>query len=165
MSTPAQLKRLLGRMPGVTLAVAESLTCGRLQALVGSVSGASAYFEGGVTAYTLAQKVKLLGVNRTQAKADGCVSQRVAEQMALGACKTFQCKLGIATTGYAEPAPKSGIYEPLAWWAVCDRRKGRPVVFSGLCELAGFDREGAQETVAAVALSALVEHLRSSRGS
>ena len=44
-----------------TLAVAESLTCGHLQALVGSVSGASDFFCGGVTAYNIDQKVRHLG--------------------------------------------------------------------------------------------------------
>jgi nicotinamide mononucleotide (NMN) deamidase PncC len=101
-------------------------------------------------------------VNRAHAKADACVSQRVAEQMAIGVCKAFGTRLGIATTGYAEPVPKSGIHQPFAWWAVCDRRGRRPIVFSGLAELSGFDRESAQQAVAQIALDALVEHLKGS---
>lgn len=160
MRAPAELKKYLTRLSGVKLAVAESVTCGKLQALVASVSGASAYFEGGLTAYSLAQKVRLLGVNRAHAKAHRCVSQRVAEEMAAGVCKAYRVPLGVATTGFAEASPKEGVAEPFAWWAVCDRRRGRSVRISGVCELAGFDRESAQQAVAEVALSALVEHLR-----
>ncbi|MFN5560840.1 MAG: CinA family protein, partial [Opitutaceae bacterium] len=55
MSGPAShsLKSLLLGPPGLTLAVAESLTGGRLQARVTAESGSSAYFLGGVTAYTI----------------------------------------------------------------------------------------------------------------
>jgi len=47
------LKELLLREPRLTLAVAESLTCGRLQARIGAIPGASEFFRGGVTAYAL----------------------------------------------------------------------------------------------------------------
>ena len=57
------------RAPRLTLAVAESLTCGHLQAAIGAISGASEFFRGGLTAYTLAQKVRHLGVDRAAADA------------------------------------------------------------------------------------------------
>ncbi len=60
-----ELKPLLLQAPRLSLAVAESLTCGQVQARIGAVSGASDYFLGGVTAYSLDEKVRLLGVNRT----------------------------------------------------------------------------------------------------
>ena len=61
------LKKLIVGVPRLTLAAAESLTCGRVAARIGAESGASNYFLGSVTAYTLEQKVKLLGVNRAHA--------------------------------------------------------------------------------------------------
>ena len=48
---------------GETIAVAESLTSGHRQALIGSVSGASKVFRGGIIAYMLEQKVRHLGVD------------------------------------------------------------------------------------------------------
>ena len=96
--------RLLGP-PGRTLAVAESLTGGRLQALITGVSGASGYFLGGVTAYTIPQKARLLGVDAAHAAEVDAFSARVAAEMACGACRLFGADVGVATTGYAEPAP------------------------------------------------------------
>lgn len=164
MNPPMELKRLLGRAPRWTLAVAESLTCGHLQALIGEVSGASDYFLGGITAYTLEQKVRHLRVNRTHAKQVACVSQRVAVEMAEGVCELFGADLGLATTGYAEPNRAAGVKVPLAWWALCHRRRGgRSVIISGLVEVPGAKRVAVQERVSREVLAALVGYLRESR--
>jgi len=69
---------------GFTVAVAESLTAGKIQDALASVSGSSAYFLGGITAYQLDTKVKFLGVDRDLAVECGCVSEAVASQMATG---------------------------------------------------------------------------------
>jgi nicotinamide-nucleotide amidase len=103
MDVAQELKKLLLREPRRTLAVAESITCGHLQARIGAISGASEFFLGGITAYTLEEKVKHLGVKRAAAKAVNSVSAEVAEQMALGACALFGSDFALATTGYAEP--------------------------------------------------------------
>lgn len=159
-----QLKALMLQSPRLTLAVAESMTCGRVQAAVGAVSGASGFFLGGMTAYTLDQKVRHLGVNRAAAKRVNCVAAEVAEQMARGACRLFGSDLGVATTGYAEPAPAAGVTDPFAWWAVAHRRRGRWVaVSSGRVECPGAKRTDAQALVAAAALVELTEYLRTLR--
>ncbi len=163
MSNAAEIKSLLLRRPALTLAVAESLTAGHVQARVASVSGSSDYFLGGVTAYSLAQKVKLLGVNRVHAKAVDCVSARVAVEMAAGACRLFGADLAVATTGYAEPSAAKKIRLPLAWWALCHRRRGAAVVVSGLIEVPGADRVTVQERVAETVLGELVKYLRELR--
>jgi nicotinamide-nucleotide amidase len=164
MSTAAELKKLILRKPALTLAVAESLTAGQMQARIAAVSGASDYFLGGVTAYSLAQKVKLLGVNRTHARSVDCVSQRVAVEMAAGACQLFGADLAVATTGYAEPAPKQKARTPHAWWALCHRHRGAAVILSGLIEVPGADRVTVQERVAETVLVELVNYLRERRG-
>jgi len=164
MSTAAELKKLILRKPALTLAVAESLTAGQVQARIAAVSGASDYFLGGVTAYSLAQKVKLLGVNRTHARSVDCVSQRVAVEMAAGACQLFGADLAVATTGYAEPAPKQRVRTPHAWWALCHRHRGAAVILSGLIEVPGADRVMVQERVAETVLVELVNYLRERRG-
>lgn len=112
-----------------------------------------------MTAYSLAQKVKLLGVNRAHAKAVDCVSPRVAVEMAAGACRLFGADLAVATTGYAEPSPAKKIRLPLAWWALCHRRRGAAVVVSGLIEVPGADRVTVQERVAETVLGELVKYL------
>jgi nicotinamide-nucleotide amidase len=162
---PVELKPLMLRRPALTLAVAESLTCGHVQAQIGAVSGASEYFLGGLTAYSLEQKVKLLGVNRAHARAVDCVSQRVAVEMARGVGALFGADLALATTGYAEPDRAKDIRTPLAWWALCHRQRGgRATVISGLVEMPGMTRGQAQARVAQEVLTRLADYLREIRG-
>ncbi len=157
---PQELKALMLRKPRLTLCVAESLTCGGLQRRIGSVSGASAYFLGGITAYSLEQKVRHLGVDRAQAAAVNCVSASVAAQMAVGACRLFGSDLALATTGYAEPDVSQGVGAPFAFWALVDVRTGAaPASRAGRVECVGADRVEAQDWVAEAALGELVAYL------
>ncbi|AKC83314.1 hypothetical protein IMCC26134_11960 [Verrucomicrobia bacterium IMCC26134] len=155
----AELKALLmGK--GLRVAAAESLTAGRVQALLGAVSGASGYFAGGVTTYTGELKQRLLDVD-PQAAALDWVSQAVAEEMAQGVCWMFECEMGVATTGYAEPDAGKGVEYPFAWWAV-----GGPegVERSGRVEGIGLGRTQMQAKVAGAALRGLLAVLREKRG-
>lgn len=155
-----QLKRLMLRKPALTLAVAESLTAGHLQAQIAAVSGASGYFLGGITAYSLRQKVKLLGVNQAHAKRVNCVSQRVAVEMAYGVLDRFGADIAAATTGYAEPNRAEGVKSPMAWWAICQRRpNGKLNVSSGVVEVSGAGRIEAQERIARDVLGLLIAHV------
>lgn len=163
MNASAELKELLLRAPRLTLAVAESLTCGHVQALVGATPGASEYFLGGITAYSLDEKVRHLGVDRAAAKRVNCVSAAVAEQMARGACMLFGSDLAVATTGYAEPAPDNGVAHPFAHWALAHRTKGGIrfiAIRSGRIECPGENRTDTQAIVAAAVVGELVAYLR-----
>lgn len=165
MQTAAVLKALFLQQPRLTLAVAESLTAGHVQARIAAVSGASEFFLGGITAYSLEQKVRHLGVDRAAARAVDCVSAAVAEQMACGALGLFGSDLAVATTGYAEPAPARGVTMPQAWWALAWRkRNGRIQRRHGRVECPGATRAEAQAIVAEVALAELAEWLRAERG-
>ena len=164
-SAAQELKELMLRAPKLTLAAAESLTAGNVQARIASVSGASGYFLGGLTAYSLAQKVKLLGVDRAAAKKVNCVSADVAEQMARGACALFGADVAVATTGYAEPSPADGVTVPVAWWAVARRgARGKFSMRHGRVECPSATRVDAQRIVADAALAELVAFLRDVRG-
>ena len=70
-------------LAALTLATAESMTCGRIQARIGAISGASKFFLGGITTYTIDQKVHHLGVDRALAESCNAVSSEIAEQMAI----------------------------------------------------------------------------------
>ncbi len=160
------LKTLLLREPRRTLAVAESVTCGHLQARIGAISGASEFFLGGITAYTIDEKVRHLGVKRAAAKAVNSVSAEVAEQMARGACALFGSDLALATTGYAEPSAEGKVTAPFAWWALAQAQVGRSgrsgkfIVRSGRINGPGLARVAMQEFVADRALTELVGYLR-----
>lgn len=86
-----------------TLAVAESCTAGLLAHTIVSVPGASAYFQGGVVAYSNTAKVEILGVPDDTIQKNGAVSDRAAIAMAIGVMSNFACDLGIAVTGIAGP--------------------------------------------------------------
>ena len=155
------LKGLMVASPRLTLSVAESLTSGRLQAMIGSISGASTFFLGGITAYSTDEKVRHLGIDRAEAEAVNSVSASVAEQMACGACRLFGSDLGVATTGYAEPFPAGKIEVPFAWWGLARRfPDGQFSVSSGRVDCPGMPCVQVQERVASEALDALRSLLR-----
>lgn len=105
-----------------TVAVAESCTGGSIGALVTSVSGASAYFKGGVMAYCNQIKTNVLGVDAAVIGQYGAVSQQVAEAMAKGALKLMDADWAVATTGIAGPTGGSEA-KPVGtvWIAVAGR--------------------------------------------
>ena len=90
-----------------TLAVAESVTTGLLQHAFGSTPCASEFFQGGITVYNAGQKYKHLQVEPIHALACNCVSQKVADDMALHCIAMFRSDWGIGITGYATPVTES----------------------------------------------------------
>jgi len=87
-----------------TLAVGESCTGGLLSRKVVSVSGASRYFLGSVTAYANEAKMNVLGVPRGIIERFGAVSEETALAMVRGVRARFNASCGVATTGVAGPA-------------------------------------------------------------
>ena len=87
-----------------TLAVAESCTGGLLAQRITDVPGASAYFRGGIVAYSNEAKEALLGVPRDVLAAHGAVSAQCAQAMAEGARTRFGSDFALATTGVAGPS-------------------------------------------------------------
>lgn len=86
-----------------SIAVAESCTGGRIAALLSSTPGASAYFFGGVIAYTSSIKSKILGVSQELIAKHSVVSGAVVLAMAKGIRKQMNSEYAIATTGNAGP--------------------------------------------------------------
>jgi nicotinamide-nucleotide amidase len=86
-----------------TLAVAESCTGGMVANLITNVAGCSAYFMGGVVAYSNEVKINQLGVKKETLDAHGAVSEQTAMEMAEGVRKRLNTTYGIATTGIAGP--------------------------------------------------------------
>lgn len=88
---------------GKTMATAESCTGGSIAQFITSNAGSSAYFNGGVVAYSNEIKQNLLGVRSELIEMYGAVSQEVAESMAVGAQKALNADYAVATTGIAGP--------------------------------------------------------------
>lgn len=101
-----------------TIAVAESVTAGHLQAALSSAIEASHFFQGGITAYNLGQKCRHLQVDPITAEGCDCVSEEVAGTMALHVNGMFTSQYSIAITGYAAKMPEKGLNELFAWYAI-----------------------------------------------
>ncbi len=114
LETISQIKDILTEHY-IWLSVAESLTCGKLQSNLGEVSGISQCFKGGITAYTIDEKVNFLKVDRQEAEKVNSVSQSIAHQMAEGVSLMFDSGIGISTTGYAEQYEN---HDPHAFFAI-----------------------------------------------
>jgi PncC family amidohydrolase len=108
---------------GATVAVAESVTSGNLQAIFSLAKNATLFFQGGMTAYNIGQKCRHLMVEPTHAIECNCVSQKVSEQMAAEICHLFTSDYGIGITGYASPVPEKNIQELYAWLSIAKRNE------------------------------------------
>ncbi|MEW6500846.1 MAG: CinA family nicotinamide mononucleotide deamidase-related protein [Thermodesulfobacteriota bacterium] len=145
------LEGVVGRLlswQGRTLAVAESCSGGLLSHKVTRVSGSSAYFLGGVVAYSNDLKERLLGVPAEVLAEHGAVSGESARAMAEGMRRLTGADIAISTTGIAGPTggseekPVGTVYMALATAAGTDDH---------LLHLAG-DRWQIQEHASQIAL-------------
>lgn len=96
-----------------TIAVAESVTAGHLQAAFSAGMEASKYFQGGITAYNIGQKARHLHIDPILGNKVNCVAQRIAHTMAIEVSKMFSSDYGIGITGYASIVPeceKEGLF-------------------------------------------------------
>jgi PncC family amidohydrolase len=85
------------------LAIAESCTGGLLSHRITNVPGSSAYFTGGIVAYSYEAKAALLGVSWDTLNTKGAVSKETVLEMARGARNAFQSDLAVSVSGIAGP--------------------------------------------------------------
>jgi nicotinamide-nucleotide amidase len=101
-----ELEEIVGRslkQQSRTLATAESCTGGLLGHRITNVSGSSAYFLGGIQAYSNRLKSELLEVSEDLIMHYGAVSSQVAEAMANGARQKIGADVALSVTGIAGP--------------------------------------------------------------
>jgi len=104
-----QIRALAGRVArqllraGARLAVAESCTGGWVAKACTDLPGSSAWFCGGVVAYSNEAKAAVLGVKADTLGRAGAVSEAVVREMAAGALDRFGSDVAIAVSGIAGP--------------------------------------------------------------
>ncbi len=86
-----------------SLAAAESCTGGLVASRITDVAGSSAYFLGGVVAYSYEAKAELLGVSWKTLNTHGAVSRETVIEMARGARKLFRADIAVSVSGIAGP--------------------------------------------------------------
>jgi len=146
-----QLARLL-REGGHRLALAESCSAGLLAARITNLPGASAYFAGGVVAYSNEAKAELLGVDPALIEAHGAVSPEVAEAMSRGALTRFGADVAVAITGIA--GPDGGTEEKPVGYVCFDARLADGAAIARDPVIPG-DRDDIRERSALVAMHLL----------
>ncbi len=85
------------------ISTAESFTAGRIIEALTSVSGSSAYVNGGIVPYKVSIKNKILGVDSNLLEQHTAVSAEVAEEMVRKSAEMFQSEVAISSTGVAGP--------------------------------------------------------------
>ncbi|WP_166792560.1 CinA family protein [Cryobacterium sp. MDB2-B] len=104
-----QIAQLAGRIGQLALAnrvrvaVAESLTAGRIAQALGAAQESATWFAGGVVAYQRETQYRLLGVSRGPV-----ISAECSEQMARGVLDTVGADVSVSVTGVGGPGPEEG---------------------------------------------------------
>ncbi len=86
------------------VSTAESCTGGLVSHRITNVSGSSAYFPGGIVAYSYEAKASLLGVSWNTLNTHGAVSEETVLEMARGVRKVFEADIAISVSGIAGPS-------------------------------------------------------------
>jgi PncC family amidohydrolase len=90
-----------------TIAVAESVTSGNLQAAFSVGVDASKYFQGGITTYNIGQKARHLHIDPILCNKVNCIAPKIADLMAIEVSKMFSSEYGVGITGYASIVPEN----------------------------------------------------------
>ena len=106
-----------------SIAVAESVTGGLLQAAFSNAKEASFFFQGGITEYNIGQKCRHLLVEPLHALECNCVSELISQQMSKNVCHLFLSDYGIGITGYAATMPEKNINDLFAYYSISLKEK------------------------------------------
>lgn len=101
---------------GRTVAVAESLTAGRLAAALGAAPESGEWFRGGVVAYAAEVKRSVLGIPDVPV-----VTATAAAAMAEGVRGLLGADVAVAVTGIGGPDPQDGEPAGSVWFGVAAR--------------------------------------------
>jgi nicotinamide-nucleotide amidase len=135
------------------LVTAESCTGGWIAKILTDIEGSSAWYLGGVVAYSNALKQALLGVQGSTLAAHGAVSEAAAQEMARGALVRLGGRIALAVTGIAGPSgglpgkPVGTVWFGWAW------RAGEEIQTRTALETFAGDRDSVRRQTVARALA------------
>ncbi|MCG8315854.1 MAG: CinA family protein [Pseudomonadales bacterium] len=89
---------------GYSVATAESCTGGWVAQAITAIAGSSGWFDRGFVTYSNEAKREMLGVRVHSLRKHGAVSQKIVEEMALGAVKKSNAQFSVAISGIAGPS-------------------------------------------------------------
>lgn len=137
---------------GLTVSVAESCTGGLISHWITSVPGASAYFRGGIIAYSREAKEEVLSVSAKTIDAFGMVSRETAVEMAERVRMLVMADCSVSSTGNLGPGVLEGKETGLVYLAASreDRMISKQLNLKG-------SREENKEAASQAALELLIE--------
>ncbi len=137
----------------ITIAVAESCTGGLISSRLVSYPGISNVFKEGFITYSNEAKINSLKVKKETLDKYGAVSEEVVKEMAYGAAKIADTRIGVATTGVA--GPNGGTEEkPVGLVYVC-------VYYNGEYSVKKLQSTGARDTIRERAATSALDLVRS----
>lgn len=101
------------RQKGLTLALAESVTCGLAAHQLSTCIGTSDMLMGGIVCYSPDVKIKLLGVSATTIERYTAESQQVTDLLARKIKPLIQADIHAALTGLAAPGGSETSEKPV----------------------------------------------------
>lgn len=138
------------------LVTAESCTGGWIAKLLTDIPGSSAWFDGGVVAYSYQAKEALLGVRPQTLEQHGAVSEETVIEMVSGALARFGAGVAVAVTGIAGPGGGTQDKPVGSVWLGWKLRGG--YAHSELCHFDG-DRDAVRRQTVARALQGVQDIL------
>lgn len=125
MWIPEPIRLLCTRLQsgGYTLVTAESLTGGLIGAELTAIPGVSSVYWGGIIAYTIDAKQRLLAVDPVIIETCGVVSRETVEAMARGALSVSPADIAVAVTGVAGPGGGTEAVPVGTVWIAVAKRK------------------------------------------
>jgi nicotinamide-nucleotide amidase len=125
MKRPVQrlVKDLLDRQ--LSVAFAESITCGLAAHTIGSVPNTSEVFKGSIVCYEEQVKTTLMGLPASLIKKHTAESAQVTERLARNLRKLINADICVAVTGLAAPGGSETAVKPVGtvFYAMLYRRK------------------------------------------
>jgi nicotinamide-nucleotide amidase len=112
---------------GLTLAFAESITCGMAAHKLATVPGTSEVLKGSVVCYTPEVKHGLLGVPEKLMNKYTCESMQVTERLAAGLQKIIKADVYAALTGLAAPGGSETKEKPVGTVFFCINYKNKKI--------------------------------------
>lgn len=100
-----------------TLAVAESLTGGKISCLMAAAPDSSSWYAGGITCYETRIKYEVLGVP----EGDPVITQEAVSEMAVGISSLMTADAAVAVSGAGGPEGQEGNPPGTTWIAVLVR--------------------------------------------
>ena len=143
------------------VATAESCTGGWIAKSITDIPGSSAVFGYGVVSYSNGAKESILGVSNATLEEHGAVSERVVEEMAVGALRLSGADIAVAVSGIAGPDGGTDDKPVGTVWFAWALRDGSNALTDTSCEHFAGDRELVRELTVAHALQGILERIES----